>query len=149
MSQFHLNEIHQSSAALNQYCKWNGTHWVPATGTVASPYSEDTMGDADKVWTAGMSTMRVTAAFTAARTLTLPAANSLVAGSVIFFNAPFGFITATNFLNINADGSDSMNNLASFPFQPNANINYQTPHFYFYKFNILNCHLVSGNIVVK
>lgn len=104
-------------AGLNR--SWFAMASVGGSGGVS--YSEDTMGDADKTWTAGMSTMRVTAAFTSGRQLTLPAANSLVAGSVIFLQSEFGQITETNNLLIEGSGADNINGASSRFFKPQAN----------------------------
>lgn len=55
----------------------------------ASPPSEQTVGDANVTWTNGKTFLRATAAPTASRTVTLPAANAYPPGTILFFTTRF------------------------------------------------------------
>lgn len=71
--------------------------------------TRESMGDADKTFSAGISEIYLGSTLTAPRTLTLPAANSLPAGGELIFVDEVGGITATNTVTITRAGADTIN----------------------------------------
>lgn len=77
----------------------------------------ETMVDANKVFTAGKTQVYTTVALTAARTLTLPAANAFPAGTVLIFVDEVRGITLTNTVTITRVGADVINGASTLVFK--------------------------------
>ncbi len=77
-------------------------------------FVRETMGDADKTFSAGKTQVEQTTAITAPRLLTFPLANSLAAGSAIFYDDRIQTITAVNTITATAAGSDLINGLSTY-----------------------------------
>jgi hypothetical protein len=86
-----------------------------STGTVplARLANTQTVGDADATIVAPATDVLLTAAITAARTLTMPLANAYPAGSALRFVDTVGTITATNTIIFARAGSDTINGATS------------------------------------
>lgn len=97
----------------------------------ASPkYLRETMVDADKTFSANKTQVALTTALTAARVLTLPAANSFAAGTAIIFDDVIGGITTANTVSVTRAGSDTINGL--------------TTPFVLYTANVCFCLITDG-----
>lgn len=100
---------------------------VASTADASGAFSEQTVADADVVWTNGVTTLRQTAALTANRTATLPAANSYNAGSVILFVDQVSSGTSAFGRAFSGGGGDSIVGGSPYtPFVGNGNIRFET-----------------------
>lgn len=72
-------------------------------------YPEVTFQDAALVIPAGTTAVAQTGVMTAARTVTLPAASSLAAGTVLIVRDASGTVTATNKITVARAGADTIN----------------------------------------
>ena len=84
-----------------------------ADGTDAIAPLVQVMGNVDTTVAAGVTVVITSAAFTAPRILTLPAASAIAAGLSITVVDSFGAISASNTLTIQAAGSDTINGATS------------------------------------
>ena len=98
----------------------------------ASPvFIRQSMVDANTVFSAGVTNVALTVALSTARTLTLPAANSLPAGTAVIFDDEIGGITSANTVAITRAGSDTINGL--------------TTAFTLYTTNVTFCLITDGS----
>lgn len=86
--------------------------WI-LTSDPGSTVTATTFGDADATMSSSYTTFQSSAALTAARTLTLPAASAYPAGTSIRVSDVFGGVTATNTLTLQQASSDTINGSTS------------------------------------
>lgn len=101
-----------SPGTAGQYMQTQGASANPVWANAAS-VARDAMGDANYTWVAGKTIVGINATFTAARQLTLPAANSVTAGTTIQIIDEVATLTPTNYLTIARASSDVINGLTS------------------------------------
>lgn len=91
----------------------NADNLTSGTVAIARLVNTQVVGDANAAITAGKRDVLLTAALTAARTFTLPAASGYPAGARVTFSDIVGTITSSNTATLTAAGSDTVNGAAS------------------------------------
>jgi hypothetical protein len=84
-----------------------GTSPTLTTPTIIT--ATETMGDADKTFSAGKTEVQLTSTLTAPRALTLPAASAFATGTKLRFTDVAGGISYTNYVTLTRAGADTIN----------------------------------------
>ncbi len=90
-----------------------GTTAITFAQTGFNFYSSENIGDADHTWGTGKQSNVLTVALTTNRVLTLPAANSFQAGTILQFVDQIGGVSSTATMAITPAGADKINNVAA------------------------------------
>ena len=91
-----------------------GSNLLITSGQLNAHFLREVMVDANYVFSAGKTEVATSAALTAPRTLTLPAANAFPAGTTICFVDEQQTITSTNTITITRAGADTVNGVTTY-----------------------------------